>query len=129
MPQSLSLISLISLFLQVLFNVFDAFVTLGGSAINAVEIIKGISEELQFLQVRCRYVLNILTLSLFSPLQVSFFVVAFGGSLVGFVFGLLISLLTRCTKNIQIIEPGFVFVLGYLSYLTAEMLSLSAILS
>uniref|UniRef100_A0A3Q3X8L0 Sodium/hydrogen exchanger n=1 Tax=Mola mola TaxID=94237 RepID=A0A3Q3X8L0_MOLML len=86
----------------VLFNVFDAFVSLGGSKINAVEIIKGI---------------------------ISFFVVAFGGSLLGFVFGLLISLLTRCTKNIQIIEPGFIFVLGYLSYLTAEMLSLSAILS
>ncbi|TNM93068.1 hypothetical protein fugu_018470 [Takifugu bimaculatus] len=86
----------------VLFNVFDAFVSLGGSKINAVEIIKGI---------------------------VSFFVVAFGGSLVGFIFGLLISLLTRFTKNIQIIEPGFVFVLGYLAYLTAEMLSLSAILS
>ncbi|XP_035537678.1 sodium/hydrogen exchanger 3.1 isoform X2 [Morone saxatilis] len=86
----------------VLFNVFDAFVSLGGSKINAVEIIKGI---------------------------ISFFVVAFGGSLMGFVFGLLISLLTRCTKNIQIIEPGFIFVLGYLSYLTAEMLSLSAILS
>nr|UVJ88519.1 NHE3 [Rachycentron canadum]WRO44051.1 sodium/hydrogen exchanger 3 [Rachycentron canadum] len=86
----------------VLFNVFDAFVSLGGSKINAVEIIKGI---------------------------ISFFVVAFGGSLLGFVFGLLVSLLTRCTKNIQIIEPGFIFVLGYLSYLTAEMLSLSAILS
>ncbi|XP_026156937.1 sodium/hydrogen exchanger 3.2 isoform X3 [Mastacembelus armatus] len=86
----------------VLFNVCDAFVTLGGSKINAVEIIKGI---------------------------VSFFVVAFGGSLLGLVFGILISLLTKCTKNIQIIEAGFVFVLGYLSYLTAEMLSLSAILS
>ncbi|KAM8767328.1 sodium/hydrogen exchanger 3-like isoform 1-T1 [Acanthopagrus schlegelii] len=86
----------------VLFNVFDAFVSLGGSKINAVEIIKGI---------------------------ISFFVVAFGGSLIGFVFGLLISLLTRCTKNIQIIEAGFIFVLGYLAYLTAEMLSLSAILS
>uniref|UniRef100_A0A3Q2CU22 Sodium/hydrogen exchanger n=1 Tax=Cyprinodon variegatus TaxID=28743 RepID=A0A3Q2CU22_CYPVA len=86
----------------VLFNVFDAFVSLGGGAIDAKEIVKGI---------------------------VSFFVVAFGGSLIGFVFGLLVALLTRCTKNIQIIEPGFIFVLGYLSYLTAEMLSLSAILS
>ncbi|XP_058474351.1 sodium/hydrogen exchanger 3-like isoform X2 [Solea solea] len=86
----------------VLFNVFDAFVSLGGPAINAAEIVKGI---------------------------VSFFVVAFGGSLMGFVFGLLISVLTRFTKNIKIIEPGFVFVLGYLSYLTAEMLSLSSILS
>ncbi|KAM6974670.1 sodium/hydrogen exchanger 3-like [Tautogolabrus adspersus] len=86
----------------VLFNVCDAFVSLGGSQIDAVEIIKGI---------------------------VSFFVVAFGGSLMGVVFGLLISLVTRWTKHIQIIEAGFVFVLGYLSYLTAEMLSLSAILS
>uniref|UniRef100_A0A3B3ULX0 Sodium/hydrogen exchanger n=1 Tax=Poecilia latipinna TaxID=48699 RepID=A0A3B3ULX0_9TELE len=86
----------------VLFNVFDAFVSLGGGAIDAKEIVKGI---------------------------VSFFVVAFGGSLLGTVFGLLISLLSRCTKNIQIIEPGFIFVLGYLAYLTAEMLSLSSILS
>uniref|UniRef100_A0A669BBZ0 Sodium/hydrogen exchanger n=1 Tax=Oreochromis niloticus TaxID=8128 RepID=A0A669BBZ0_ORENI len=86
----------------VLFNVFDGFVSLGGSQIDAAEIVKGI---------------------------VSFFVVAFGGSLVGIAFGILISLLTRFTKNIQIIEPGFIFVMGYLSYLTAEMLSLSAILS
>ncbi|XP_028452649.1 sodium/hydrogen exchanger 3.2 [Perca flavescens] len=86
----------------VLFNVFDAFVKLGGPGINAVEIIKGI---------------------------ISFFIVAFGGSLVGLAFGLLVALLSKYTKNIQIIEPGFIFVLGYLSYLTADMLSLSAILS
>ncbi|KAJ3608884.1 hypothetical protein NHX12_023413 [Muraenolepis orangiensis] len=86
----------------VLFNVFDAFVSLGGSRIDAAEIVKGI---------------------------VSFFVVAFGGSLLGLVFGVLICLVTRVTKNIRIIEPGFIFILGYLSYLTAEMLSLSAILS
>ncbi|XP_030596838.1 sodium/hydrogen exchanger 3.1 isoform X2 [Archocentrus centrarchus] len=86
----------------VLFNVFDAFVSLGGPRINAAEIVKGI---------------------------VSFFVVAFGGSLVGVAFGIIISLLTRCTKKVQIIEPGFVFIFGYLSYLTADMLSLSAILS
>ncbi|KAM8840281.1 sodium/hydrogen exchanger 3.1 isoform 2-T2 [Spinachia spinachia] len=86
----------------VLFNVFDSFVSLGGPRINAVEIIKGI---------------------------ISFFVVAFGGSLLGLVFGVLISLLTKVTQNIKIIEPGFIFVLGYLAYLTAEMLSLSAILS
>uniref|UniRef100_A0A3Q2YWW7 Sodium/hydrogen exchanger n=1 Tax=Hippocampus comes TaxID=109280 RepID=A0A3Q2YWW7_HIPCM len=60
---------------------------------------------------------------------VSFFLVAVGGSLLGLVFGLLLSLLTRYTRSIQIIEPGFIFVVGYLSYLTAEMLSLSAILA
>ncbi|XP_060760070.1 sodium/hydrogen exchanger 3-like [Neoarius graeffei] len=86
----------------VLYNVFDAFVSLGGSKINAGEIIKGI---------------------------VSFFVVAFGGSLIGVLFAIIISLLTRFTGKVQIIEAGFIFVLGYLSYLTAEMLSLSSILS
>nr|UQS87557.1 solute carrier family 9 member A3 [Rhamdia quelen] len=86
----------------VLYNVFDAFVSLGGPKINAAEIIKGI---------------------------VSFFVVAFGGSLVGVAFAIIISLLTKITGKVQIIEAGFIFVLGYLSYLTAEMLSLSSILS
>ncbi|NP_001106951.1 sodium/hydrogen exchanger 3.2 precursor [Danio rerio] len=86
----------------VLYNVFDAFVSLGGPKINAAEIIKGI---------------------------VSFAVVAFGGSFLGVVFAVLTSMLTRVTKNVQIIEAGFIIVLGYLSYLTAEMLSLSAILS
>uniref|UniRef100_A0A673LY42 Sodium/hydrogen exchanger n=1 Tax=Sinocyclocheilus rhinocerous TaxID=307959 RepID=A0A673LY42_9TELE len=86
----------------VLYNVFDAFVSLGGPKINAAEIIKGI---------------------------VSFFVVSFGGSFLGVVFAVLISMLTRITKNVQVIEAGFIIVLGYLSYLTAEMLSLSAILS
>lgn len=51
MSQSLSPHAPILFLLQVLFNVFDAFVTLGGSAINAVEIIKGISEELQCLLI------------------------------------------------------------------------------
>ncbi|XP_056335790.1 sodium/hydrogen exchanger 3.2 [Danio aesculapii] len=86
----------------VLYNVFDAFVSLGGPKINAAEIIKGI---------------------------VSFGVVAFGGSFLGVLFAVLTSMLTRVTKNVQIIEAGFIIVLGYLSYLTAEMLSLSAILS
>lgn len=63
------------------------------------------------------------------PLAVSFFVVSLGGTLVGVVFAFLLSLVTRFTKHVRIIEPGFVFVISYLSYLTSEMLSLSAILA
>ncbi|XP_011372209.1 sodium/hydrogen exchanger 3 [Pteropus vampyrus] len=33
------------------------------------------------------------------------------------------------TKHVHIIEPGFVFIISYLSYLTSEMLSLSSILA
>ncbi|XP_070631033.1 sodium/hydrogen exchanger 3 [Bos indicus] len=86
----------------VLYNVFESFVTLGGDKVTGVDCVKGI---------------------------VSFFVVSLGGTLVGIVFAFLLSLVTRFTKHVRIIEPGFVFVLSYLSYLTSEMLSLSAILA
>ncbi|XP_045299404.1 sodium/hydrogen exchanger 3 isoform X5 [Leopardus geoffroyi] len=86
----------------VLYNVFESFVTLGGDKVTGVDCVKGI---------------------------VSFFVVSLGGTLVGVVFAFLLSLVTRFTKHVRIIEPGFVFVISYLSYLTSEMLSLSAILA
>uniref|UniRef100_A0A2K5WAF0 Sodium/hydrogen exchanger n=1 Tax=Macaca fascicularis TaxID=9541 RepID=A0A2K5WAF0_MACFA len=86
----------------VLYNVFESFVALGGDNVTGVDCVKGI---------------------------VSFFVVSLGGTLVGVVFAFLLSLVTRFTKHVRIIEPGFVFVISYLSYLTSEMLSLSAILA
>ncbi|XP_055991272.1 sodium/hydrogen exchanger 3 isoform X2 [Sorex fumeus] len=86
----------------VLYNVFESFVTLGGDNVTGVDCVKGI---------------------------VSFFVVSLGGTLVGVAFAFLLSLVTRFTKHVRIIEPGFVFVISYLSYLTSEMLSLSAILA
>ncbi|XP_007953986.2 sodium/hydrogen exchanger 3 [Orycteropus afer afer] len=86
----------------VLYNVFESFVNLGGDKVTGVDCVKGI---------------------------VSFFVVSLGGTLVGVIFAFLLSLVTRFTKHVRIIEPGFVFVISYLSYLTSEMLSLSAILA
>ncbi|XP_015273203.1 PREDICTED: sodium/hydrogen exchanger 3 [Gekko japonicus] len=86
----------------VLYNVFDSFVAIGAENVTGVDCVKGI---------------------------VSFFVVSVGGTLIGVAFAFLLSLVTRFTKHVQIIEPGFVFVISYLSYLTAEMLSLSAILA
>ncbi|KAM4705087.1 sodium/hydrogen exchanger 3 [Rhinophrynus dorsalis] len=86
----------------VLYNVFDSFVAIGGANVTAEDCIKGV---------------------------VSFFVVSIGGTLIGIVFAYLLSFVTRFTKHVRIIEPGFVFVISYLSYLTSEMLSLSAILA
>ncbi|XP_052653331.1 sodium/hydrogen exchanger 3 [Harpia harpyja] len=86
----------------VLYNVFESFVTIGPENVTGVECVKGI---------------------------VSFFVVSLGGTLVGIFFAFLLSLVSRFTKHVRIIEPGFVFIISYLSYLTAEMLSLSAILA
>ncbi|XP_030065583.1 sodium/hydrogen exchanger 3 [Microcaecilia unicolor] len=86
----------------VLYNVFDSFVSMGAENVTGVDCVKGI---------------------------VSFFVVSLGGTAIGIVFAFLLSLVTRFTKHVRIIEPGFVFVISYLSYLTSEMLSLSAILA
>ncbi|KAL2308070.1 hypothetical protein Nmel_001069, partial [Mimus melanotis] len=86
----------------VLYNVFESFVAIGAANVTGIECLKGI---------------------------VSFFVVSLGGTLVGIFFAFLLSLVSRFTKHVRIIEPGFVFVISYLSYLTAEMLSLSAILA
>uniref|UniRef100_A0A8C4SIG5 Sodium/hydrogen exchanger n=1 Tax=Erpetoichthys calabaricus TaxID=27687 RepID=A0A8C4SIG5_ERPCA len=86
----------------VLYNVFDSFVAIGGENVTGVDCVKGI---------------------------VSFFVVSIGGTLIGIIFALLLSFVTRFTKHVRIIEPGFVFIISYLSYLTSEMLSLSAILA
>ncbi|XP_032540009.1 sodium/hydrogen exchanger 3 isoform X2 [Chiroxiphia lanceolata] len=86
----------------VLYNVFESFVAIGPTNVTGIECLKGI---------------------------VSFFVVSLGGTLVGIFFAFLLSLVSRFTKHVRIIEPGFVFIISYLSYLTAEMLSLSAILA
>eukprot|EP00064_Thunnus_orientalis_P015490 superscaffoldBa00002876_g15543 len=59
----------------------------------------------------------------------SFLIVSVGGTLVGLVFAVILGFITRFTKKVRIIEPLFVFLLVYLAYLTAELFSLSAILS
>ncbi|KAI6243425.1 Sodium/hydrogen exchanger [Aphelenchoides fujianensis] len=59
----------------------------------------------------------------------SFFAVALGGVLIGIVFGLICAIATKYTDRVKIVGPVFVFVIPYLSYLTAEMFGLSAILA
>ncbi|XP_053932006.1 sodium/hydrogen exchanger 2 [Cuculus canorus] len=58
-----------------------------------------------------------------------FFVVGLGGVLVGLTFGMTAAFTTRFTKDIRVIEPLFVFLYSYLSYLTAEMFHLSGIMA
>ncbi|XP_071815154.1 sodium/hydrogen exchanger 3-like isoform X2 [Apostichopus japonicus] len=59
----------------------------------------------------------------------SFFVVSLGGVFVGALFGFLTAVITRFAHHVRVIEPVFVFVMSYLAYLTAELLSLSSIMS
>ncbi|XP_075056300.1 sodium/hydrogen exchanger 2-like [Mixophyes fleayi] len=59
----------------------------------------------------------------------NFFLVGIGGVLIGIIFGFIAAFTTRFTRNIRVIEPLFVFLYSYLSYLTAEMFHLSGIMA
>lgn len=59
----------------------------------------------------------------------SFFVVVGGGFTIGLVYGFFGSFITKYTINNRVIEPTFVFVTCYLSYLTAEIFHLSGIIA
>ncbi|OXB74048.1 UNVERIFIED_CONTAM: hypothetical protein H355_003111 [Colinus virginianus] len=91
-----------TLFIIVLYKVFNSFVELGPEHIHATDYVKGVA---------------------------SFFLVSLGGTAVGLLFAFLLALITRFTKRVRIIEPLFVFLLAYVAYLAAEMVSLSAILA
>ncbi|KAK5611353.1 Sodium/hydrogen exchanger 5 [Crenichthys baileyi] len=86
----------------VLYKVYISFVEAGAENVQTADYFKGVA---------------------------SFLIVSIGGTLVGLVFAVILGFITRFTKKVRIIEPLFVFLLVYLAYLTAELFSLSAILS
>lgn len=59
----------------------------------------------------------------------SFFIIAIGGSLIGIFFGFFGGFITKYTEHVKVIEPLFVFIIGYLMYLTSEMCHWSGILA
>ncbi|XP_003371541.1 sodium/hydrogen exchanger 3 [Trichinella spiralis] len=94
----------------VLYNIFKSYSQIGEGNIIALDIISGL---------------------------VSFFVVGLGGVVIGFIWAVLISLITkncnvsftRWTSHVPILEPLFVFAMAYSAYLSAEMFHLSGILA
>ena len=87
---------------QVLYHMFETFSEIGRDYITTIDIVAGVG---------------------------SFFIVGIGGTLIGVIFGLVASFVTRFTDHVRVIEPVLVFVLGYLSYLTAEIFHLSGIMA
>ncbi|KAM6093588.1 sodium/hydrogen exchanger 2 [Chlamydotis macqueenii] len=59
----------------------------------------------------------------------NFFIVGIGGVLIGILLGFVAAFTTRFTHKIRVIEPLFVFLYSYLSYITAEMFHLSGIMA
>ena len=59
----------------------------------------------------------------------SFLVVAIGGTVIGILWGFVTGFVTRFTNHARVLEPLFVFVMAYMSYLTAEIFHMSGILA
>ena len=51
----------------------------------------------------------------------SFFTVAFGGALIGFVHGIFCSLISRFTKHVRVAEPLAILTCAYSAFLWAEV--------
>ena len=58
----------------------------------------------------------------------SFFVVSIFGTLIGILFGITASFITRFTDHVRVIEPIFVFIMAWMSYLAAEIFHFSGIM-
>lgn len=59
----------------------------------------------------------------------NFWVVAIGGTVIGVIWGMATSLVTKFTNEVRVIEPIFIFVMAYLAYLNAEIFHMSGILA
>ena len=71
---------------------------------------------------------NIVTMDILAGVG-SFFIVGLGGTAVGILVGLLAAFMTRFTEHVRVIEPLIVFVMGYISYIGAEIFHLSGIMA
>ena len=60
---------------------------------------------------------------------ISFFVIALGGIGIGILFAWLTGFITKYTENVPILNPVFVFLLPFGSYLLCELLGLSSIMA
>uniref|UniRef100_A0A0N4Z1Z9 Sodium/hydrogen exchanger n=1 Tax=Parastrongyloides trichosuri TaxID=131310 RepID=A0A0N4Z1Z9_PARTI len=86
----------------VLYQMFKQFIIIGTNNVTPIDYIKG---------------------------TISFPVIAFGGTTIGIIFAFIVSLLTKYSQKTVMMAPVFVFVIPYLSYLTAESFGLSSILA
>ncbi|XP_013794141.1 sodium/hydrogen exchanger 3-like [Limulus polyphemus] len=86
----------------VLYHMFDGYTEIGQDNILPIDYLAGV---------------------------LSFFVASLGGVFFGVLWGILAAFISRLTHHVLIIEPIFVFVFGYLSYLTCEMFHLSGIVA
>ncbi|KAL3981896.1 sodium/hydrogen exchanger 3 [Acanthocheilonema viteae] len=59
----------------------------------------------------------------------SFFVVSFGGLLIGLIWAILTGFTTKHSQHLNVVQPLICLLFPYLAYLTAEMVAMSGILA
>ncbi|XP_053720462.1 sodium/hydrogen exchanger 5 [Synchiropus splendidus] len=118
-------VAVLAVFEEVHVNEMLFIIVFGESLLNDAVTVVLYKVYISFVEVGVE---NVQTADYFKGVA-SFLIVSVGGTLVGLVFAVLLGFITRFTKKVRIIEPLFVFLLVYLAYLTAELFSLSAILS
>ncbi|XP_064639121.1 Na(+)/H(+) exchanger beta-like isoform X2 [Lineus longissimus] len=60
---------------------------------------------------------------------VSFFTISLGGLTIGIILGILASIVLKYCSHVRVVEPLFMFVFAYMSYLCAELFHFSGIIS
>lgn len=60
---------------------------------------------------------------------IKFFVVCFGGLLIGIISGIIAAFLTRVTKHVGVTQPLVVYTMAYLGFLLSELFEVSGIIS
>ena len=85
-----------------LYHVFEGFSEIGIDNIQGVDVVLGFA---------------------------SFFVIVFGSLGIGILFGLFGGFISRFTHYVTVMEPLMIFIIGYLSFVIAELFHLSGILS
>ena len=106
----------------VLYRVFTAFLEMGPESITLGAILLAVVKDGLVI-----FISNLKVYFITKPNR-KIMIVAGGGTIMGVLFGLIGSFITKYTIHVRMIEPTFVFATCFVSYLTAECFGFSSIL-
>ena len=116
-------VALLAIFEQIHVNMGLYFLVFGESLFN-----DGVTVVLYNTMIALMDINTVGAMEIFTAI-LSFFTVVFGGAFIGCFNGLFVSLITRFTKHVSVVEPLIVFSTAYSAFLYAEVFHWSGIIS